>query len=509
MARVTPEQLDLPAEETARVLSLAWLDEAEAALERLPEPEDGEALHDFRVSLRRFRSCVRAYQPYLRGSAPKKARREIGALASATNAGRDAEVQVIWLEGQADKLIEKEQAGLGWLLDQLRALRDQAYAEAQLQITKDFRKAKRRVAKRFSSYERSVGSGDPVGSRSFVDVTGELVEKHASELRDLLATVHTPQDEDQAHNSRIAAKRLRYIVEPLAKVVDGTKNLIKDLKGLQDILGELHDTHVLADEIASAIEIVAAERARSLHEQALEHDVASETRLDERLDNDPTLGLLALTKLLRERRDRLFEDLQQSWLGERADGFFDKVAELAARLRHARDSETEIERKYLLTAVPDSLANDSAVSIEQGWIRGKLIQERLRRVRSKTGTRHYRTVKSGSGLRRVQLEEPISRRTFQSLWPLTEGRRLRKKRYRLVDGDLTWEIDDFADRDLVLAEVELPAEDHRFELPAWLQPFVKREVTGDPRYENVNLVRRTPRRRIAGARPAKGRSKPG
>ncbi len=494
MARVTFEQLDLPVEESARVLALAWLEEADAALERLPDPEDGEALHDFRVSLRRFRSCVRAYQPYLRGSAPKQARRTMGALASATNAGRDAEVQVIWLEGQADKLNEEEQAGLSWLLDRLRRIRDQAYTEAQQRITKDFRKARRRVGKRFASYERKVGSGKPEGPRSFADATGELVQQHAAHLKDSLAGVRSPQDEDQAHDSRIAAKRLRYIIEPLVKSVDGVKPLVKQLKNLQDTLGELHDTHVLADEIASALERVAAEHARRLHERALERGRASDSEPAELVDSDPTLGLLTLTKLLRERRDRLFADFERGWLGEAADGFFTGIADLAARLRQREGAETEIERKFLLTGVPDSLTGDTGLLIEQGWIPGKVIQERLRRVRSNSGTRHYRTVKSGSGLRRVQLEESISRRTFQNLWRLTEGRRLRKRRYRVVEGELTWEVDDFADRDLVLAEVELPAEDHPFEMPAWLQPFVKREVTGDRRYENVNLARRRRRR---------------
>ena len=72
---------------------------------------------------------------------------------------------------------------------------------------------------------------------------------------------------------------------------------------------------------------------------------------------------------------------------------------------------------------------------------------------------------------------------------LTEGRRLRKRRYRVPEGNLVWEIDQFLDRDLVLAEVELgPGAPTEVEIPAWLRPHVEREVTGDEAYSNFKLA---------------------
>lgn len=491
MATLNREQLERPAEETARQLALAWLAEADAALERLADPEDEEALHDFRVALRRFRSSVRAYQAHLKGSAPKKARRRIRDVASATNAGRDAEVQAVWLSAQTDKLKPRERKGLRWLLDRVEARRDRAYREAQQDIARRYRAVRARVTDRLSTYRRRLAADGAVTQRSFIQVTGELLEEHAATLQELLATVHTPEHEAEAHNSRIAAKRLRYLLEPLVKSVDGTKPLIRQLKRLQDILGELHDTHVLTAEVASAIETVAAERARRLHEEALGSE-ATRAR-QRRVDSDETQGLLALTDLLRRRRDRLFVRLEKGWLGENARAFFGGVAALARRMRLSGATDTEIERKYVLSGLPDGLKKEASVLIEQGWLPGDVIQERLRRLRSGGKTSYLRTVKSGSGLKRTQIEERISRRQFERLWPLTESRRLRKRRYTKTDHDLTWEIDDFEGRDLVLAEVELPYEDFEVRLPEWLQPFVSREVTGDGAYDNVNLARRNQR----------------
>ena len=43
---------------------------------------------------------------------------------------------------------------------------------------------------------------------------------------------------------------------------------------------------------------------------------------------------------------------------------------------------------------------------------------------------------------------------FDSLWPLTEGRRVHKRRYPIVEDGSTWEIDQFTDRNLVITEMD-------------------------------------------------------
>jgi len=128
------------------------------------------------------------------------------------------------------------------------------------------------------------------------------------------------------------------------------------------------------------------------------------------------------------------------------------------------------------------------VEIEQGYLPGERLIERVRRTRSEQGEEMVRTVKEGSGLTRLEVEEPVTPEVFAGLWPLTEGRRLRKRRYRIPDGGLTWEIDEFLDRDLVLAEVELTGRPVDVEVPAWLRPHLDREVTEDEAYSNLRLA---------------------
>ena len=149
----------------------------------------------------------------------------------------------------------------------------------------------------------------------------------------------------------------------------------------------------------------------------------------------------------------------------------------------------EIERKYLLTALPPRAKEGRAEEIWQGWIPGEKLQERLRRVRTPEGETLLRTVKLGRGLSRIEVEEETPPALFEAMWPLAEGKRVLKRRYKVDDGGFTWEVDEFLDRALWLAEVELPWEGAHAKLPEWLAPFVVREVTGEDAYVNVNLAR--------------------
>jgi adenylate cyclase len=90
---------------------------------------------------------------------------------------------------------------------------------------------------------------------------------------------------------------------------------------------------------------------------------------------------------------------------------------------------------------------------------------------------------------RLEVEEETTRAMFEHLWPLTEGKRLEKRRYVVDSPEHRWEIDEYLDRPLVVAEVELDAVDAEVTLPDWLAPAVEREVTGEREYLNMNLAR--------------------
>jgi adenylate cyclase len=110
------------------------------------------------------------------------------------------------------------------------------------------------------------------------------------------------------------------------------------------------------------------------------------------------------------------------------------------------------------------------------------------RVRVK-GDAAFLTLKGASkGISRSEFEYPIPVADAEHmLRDLSVSPPVDKIRYRVRAGGHVWDLDVFAGENagLVMAEVELGSEDEAFEMPDW----AGREVTGDPRYYNVNLAR--------------------
>jgi adenylate cyclase len=147
----------------------------------------------------------------------------------------------------------------------------------------------------------------------------------------------------------------------------------------------------------------------------------------------------------------------------------------------------EIERKFVVASPPEELERWPSTPIEQGYI--AITQDGTEvRVRRRGGDTTL-TVKSGGARSRVEEEIPIDPDRFERLWPLTEGRRIDKRRYEIpADSGATIELDVYRGdlEGLVVAEIEFASDRDAdaFAPPAWLG----REVTDDPRYKNQHLA---------------------
>ncbi len=158
----------------------------------------------------------------------------------------------------------------------------------------------------------------------------------------------------------------------------------------------------------------------------------------------------------------------------------------------------EIERVFLLRGMPQLPAEHEVCSLEQGYLpevpetaagSSEFLEGRIRRTtRSDGSTRCHHTIKRGGGIVREEIEREIECGEFERLWPRTEGRRISKVRHRVAEGDVIWEVDRFEGLPLVLAEVELKAVDQALQLPRWLEGWVIREVSEDPRYRNSAIA---------------------
>lgn len=144
----------------------------------------------------------------------------------------------------------------------------------------------------------------------------------------------------------------------------------------------------------------------------------------------------------------------------------------------------EIERKFLVNTnawVPAG----PGVRLTQGYLNSD--KARVVRVR-REGSSATLTIKGPtSGFTRNEFEYAIpSTDAAEMLASLCEQPLIDKHRHTEDYGGHTWQIDVFhgLNEGLVVAEVELPAEDTELALPPWTTA----EVSGDPRYFNSNLL---------------------
>src|SRR5919197_174218 len=114
----------------------------------------------------------------------------------------------------------------------------------------------------------------------------------------------------------------------------------------------------------------------------------------------------------------------------------------------------EIERKFLVEQLPPELEGARARRIDQGYLAlDEGAEVRLRRH----GDELSLTVKGAGGLSRVEEEFDLDERQFESLWPLTKGRRVEKTRHELPGG-IEVDVYDGALAGLVIAEIEFASE---------------------------------------------------
>jgi CYTH domain-containing protein len=143
----------------------------------------------------------------------------------------------------------------------------------------------------------------------------------------------------------------------------------------------------------------------------------------------------------------------------------------------------EIERKFRVTG--QAWRAGRGKEYRQGYL--STDKERTIRVRT-AGEEAWLTIKG--------ITRGATRSEYEYAIPLDEARELldelclrpliEKRRYRVGHEGQVWEVDEFFgdNEGLVVAEIELEREDQPFARPEWLGE----EVTGDPRYYNVNLV---------------------
>jgi CHAD domain-containing protein len=306
-------------------IALGLLDAAAQAHARLRDDTDAEALHDLRVALRRLRSLLRAYRPWLARSLPRKLRRRLKRLARATNEARDAEVQLAWLAQQRLRLSARERVGAEWLKRELSARRARAYRHVREELTHEFVRLEAVLRAAFTRAARPARTAP----QRFGQVTAQLIAEHVEALRVALAGIASPDAQPEIHAARIAAKRLRYLVEPVAPLLSGGRERIERLKRFQDDFGLLNDSFVRARALAEAAQLAGGLRARHTMARALGAAATPGAEVD------ALAGLLRLASAVQRESRARYAQIERRYLHAAAGRFVTAMLRVATELARA------------------------------------------------------------------------------------------------------------------------------------------------------------------------------
>jgi CHAD domain-containing protein len=322
-------------EEAARRLALKAVAAARAAERRLDDRSDPEALHDFRVAIRRLRSLLRAYRPQLESAIRPKDRRRLRNIQRATGGGREAEVALEWLTKQQKDLAPEHLAGLNWLSATLMARRRECEHALDGEVRETFRRTVDKLEERLAIMKSEQNLLAERPQVSFARTLANLTEAHATDLLVQLSQIARMDDAEQLHQARILGKRLRYLLEPIRAYVNQAQPVVKGTKRLQDVLGDLNDVHVLMDEIDHAFDDSLKQKADRIKSSLRRGDIERARREASMIE---WAGLVELYSRLDNERRALIAKLRDRWLDGELDVLVNRARDLAQDLR-ARDAQ--------------------------------------------------------------------------------------------------------------------------------------------------------------------------
>lgn len=239
-------QRDERADVATRRILHPLLDAMEANEAGLRADADSEFLHDFRVAVRRTRSALGQIKGVFPTRTTERFRREFAWLGQVTGPTRDLDVHLLQFDRYRDRLPQSMRADLEPLREFLRRQQQQEHRRLIKALDgaryRDLRRAwhkflEQRVPKRPSAAS---------ATRPIVNLARDrILRMHRRALKE--GTAITPQSPNEAlHELRKTCKKLRYLMEFFCGLFskDNVDHLVKELKRLQDNLGELQDLEV-------------------------------------------------------------------------------------------------------------------------------------------------------------------------------------------------------------------------------------------------------------------------
>lgn len=163
-------------------------------------------------------------------------------------------------------------------------------------------------------------------------------------------------------------------------------------------------------------------------------------------------------------------------------------------------TQHEIERKFLLRTLP-KLDWSDILLIDQFYKKNKSFWDRYRKLDSQINgvIKYQHTIKKtvSKGVNE-EIEVELSEGDFiknlsKCFLSKSEAKKITKIRYIFPYNGLKWEIDYFPDRDMIIAEIEIPTLDYALVIPDYISDNLIAEVTFEKEFSNRSLANKIPK----------------
>jgi CHAD domain-containing protein len=234
------------------------LDTLEANVPGTTRDIDTEFLHDLRVAVRRTRTALKLTGQVLPAGARGPFRAEFKWLGDLTTPTRDLDVYLLGLPQMAAGLVGADPGDLEPFGEQLARQR----ARAQRELARGLRSARfqrlRRDWRAALAEAAATGRRKPTAARL---AAGAIAGAHQRVLADG-AAITAASPATSLHELRKRCKELRYLLEIFASLhpPGAAWQAIRELKSLQDCLGEFQDTDVQRAELRAFATTMMAQR---------------------------------------------------------------------------------------------------------------------------------------------------------------------------------------------------------------------------------------------------------
>ncbi len=237
------------------------LADLQSPLESTVKGQGPEPLHDLRVAARRARTAFSQLKRALPSDAVSHFLPELKWLGDLTGECRDLDVWIDDLEALRRSLPEGDSAPLSRIEGLVQGARDRAHNEVVGGLSSDRFRQLLIDWEIFLSENPLPLAAPPDAEAAVKDVADRRIRRAYQRVRTFGRDLGSDPDAAALHQLRIQAKKYRYLLEFFSSLCESEKidSRIKELKALQNVLGELNDRDFQRTRITSFADALKAD----------------------------------------------------------------------------------------------------------------------------------------------------------------------------------------------------------------------------------------------------------